>query len=145
MPTSKRLFVKTSTLPNAGKGLFTKVAIAKKEIVTEYTGDLLTWKEVQDDADNGYIFHINDEAVIDASKHPRSFGRYANDAAGLQRIKGLRNNTEYIEDGTRVFLIAKTDIPAGSEIFVSYGPQYWKQVRENLRLDREEKRERIKR
>ncbi|WP_018627569.1 SET domain-containing protein-lysine N-methyltransferase [Niabella aurantiaca] len=145
MPTSKRLFVKTSTLPNAGKGLFTKVAIAKKEIVTEYTGDLLTWKEVQDEADNGYIFHINDEAVIDASKHPRSFGRYANDAAGLQRVKGLRNNTEYIEDGTRVFLIAKTDIPAGSEIFVSYGPQYWQQVRENIRLDRQEKKERSKR
>ncbi|SDD79496.1 SET domain-containing protein-lysine N-methyltransferase [Niabella drilacis] len=141
MPSSKRLFVKTSSLPNAGKGLFTKVAIAKKEIVTEYTGDLLTWKEVEDDADNGYIFHINDEAVIDASRHPKSFGRYANDAAGLQRVKGIRNNAEYIEEGTRVYLVAKTDIPAGSEIFVSYGPQYWKQVRENIRFDREAAKE----
>ncbi|MBZ4189574.1 SET domain-containing protein [Niabella beijingensis] len=140
MPSSKRLFVKISTLPNAGKGLFTKVAIAKNEIVTEYTGHVVPWKDVADDADNGYIFHIDDETVIDARNDLSSFGRYANDAAGLERVKGIRNNTEYVEEGARVFLKAKTDIPAGGEILVSYGPQYWKQVKENIRIDREQEK-----
>lgn len=142
MPSSKRLFVKTSTLPNAGKGLFTKVAIAKNEIITEYIGNLVTWKDVEQDVDNGYIFHINDAAVIDASKNKNSFGRYANDAAGLQRIKGIINNAEYLEEGTRVFIKAKKAIPAGGEVFVAYGPQYWKQVKENMKLDAQEKKAR---
>lgn len=142
MPSSKHLFVKTSTLPNAGKGLFTKVAIAKNEIITEYIGNLVTWKDVEQDVDNGYIFHINDEAVIDASKNKNSFGRYANDAAGLQRIKGIINNAEYLEEGTRVFIKAKKAIPAGGEVFVAYGPQYWKQVKENMKLDAQEKKAR---
>ncbi|ANH82971.1 SET domain-containing protein-lysine N-methyltransferase [Niabella ginsenosidivorans] len=144
MPSSKRLFVKTSTLPNAGKGLFTKVNIAKNEIITEYIGNLVTWKEVEQDVDNGYIFHINDDAVIDASKNKNSFGRYANDAAGLQRVKGITNNAEYMEEGTRVFIKAKRAIPAGSEIFVAYGPQYWKQVRENIKLDAREQKKKSK-
>ena len=142
MPSSKRLFVKTSTLPNAGKGLFTKVAIAKNEIITEYIGNLVTWKDVEQDVDNGYIFHINDAAVIDASKNKNSFGRYANDAAGLQRIKGIINNAEYLEEGTRVFIKAKKAIPAGGEVFVAYGPQYCKQVKENMKLDAQEKKAR---
>ena len=135
MPSSKRLFVKASTLPDAGKGLFTKVDIAKNEIITEYEGELVTWKDVEDDVDNAYIFHITDDAVIDARNNKKTFGRYANDAAGLRRIKGIRNNAEYVEEGTRVFLRAKQNIPAGSEVFVSYGPLYWKQVRENIRAD----------
>lgn len=136
MPSSKRLFVQTSTLPNAGKGLFTKVAIAKNEVVTEYEGKLVTWKDVEDDVDNGYIFHINDNAVIDARKSLKTFGRYANDAAGLQKVKGITNNAEYVEEGTRVFIKAKKNIPAGNEVFVSYGSSYWKQVKENMEVDR---------
>lgn len=137
MPSSKRLFVKTSNLPDAGKGLFAKVDIAKNEIVTEYQGRLAAWKDVENDADNGYIFHINDDLVIDASKDLGSFGRYANDAAGLNRIKGLTNNAEYIEEDTHVFIKAKRKIPAGTEVFVSYGPGYWKQIKENMLLDRQ--------
>ncbi|AHF17927.1 SET domain-containing protein [Niabella soli] len=137
MPSSKRLFVKTSTLPNAGKGLFAKVDIAKNEIVTEYLGRLAAWKDVEDDFENGYIFHINDELVIDASKDKGSFGRYANDATGLTRVKGLTNNAEYFEEDTRVFIRAKRKIAAGNEVFVSYGPGYWKQIKENMLQDKQ--------
>ncbi len=94
-----------------------------------------TWAEVEDDADNPYIYFIDEQNVIDASKDLKSLGRYANDAAGLTRVPGLKNNAEYYEEGNRVYIKAKTAIPAGSEIFVSYGKDYWKQVRENIKLD----------
>ncbi|WP_346237673.1 SET domain-containing protein [Niabella insulamsoli] len=136
---AKHLKVKTSTIPQSGKGLFITVDVAKGMIITEYIGRRAKWSEVEDDADNPYIYYIDDDNVIDASKDVKSFGRYANDAAGLTRVKGLKNNAEYHEEANRVFIRAKTDIPAGSEIFVSYGRDYWRQVRDNIMLDAAEK------
>ena len=39
------LKVKKSTLPGAGKGLFTLNDIDKGEIVCEYEGERITWKQ----------------------------------------------------------------------------------------------------
>src|SRR5690606_2925408 len=51
----KQLFVKKSTIPNAGKGLFTKKAIAKGTRIVEYKGKISAWKDVKDeDGKNGY-------------------------------------------------------------------------------------------
>src|SRR5215203_1292456 len=47
----KQLFVKESTIPGAGKGLFTKVDIAKGTRVVEYKGRRTVWKEVKNDSD----------------------------------------------------------------------------------------------
>jgi hypothetical protein len=35
----------------------------------------------------------------------------------------------------KAYIESKRDIPAKSEIFVDYGPDYWKTIRENIRLD----------
>lgn len=134
----KNLEVKTSTLPNAGKGLFTKVFIEKGTRITEYEGRYTNWEDVAEDADNGYIFYIDDDNVIDAGKMKNSKARYANDAAGLTRIKGVRNNTKYVNENNRIFIDATRDIQAGEEIFVGYGKEYWETVRNNIRLDKEE-------
>jgi SET domain-containing protein len=135
----KYLFVKKSTLPNAGKGLFTKVFIPKGVKVVEYKGKITTWKEVEDvDGKNVYIFYVNRNHVIDAWKTPRHLARYANDARGLSRVKGVTNNCQYVTEGKRAFIESIKDIPAGSEILVDYGPDYWKVIRENLREARKE-------
>lgn len=134
-PSSKILMVKKSSLPNAGNGLFVKIDFKKGEMITEYKGRRRTWAQVENDADNGYIFHIDDDNVIDAQKNVNTFGRYANDAAGLHRVSGLRNNAEYIEESNRVFIRATRNIKAGNEVFVSYGKRYWKQVRDNMKDD----------
>ncbi len=131
----KHLKVKTSTIPQSGKGLFTAIDVPKGTIITEYVGRRATWAEVEDDADNPYIYFIDENNIIDAAKDLKSLGRYANDAAGLTRVNGLKNNAEYYEEDNRVYIKAKILIPAGSEIFVSYGRDYWKQVRENIKLD----------
>lgn len=133
-----QLVVKRSTLPDAGKGLFTKKAIAKGTKIAEYTGTITKWKEVEHhDGANPYIFYVNKNHVIDANTHKDSVARYANDARGLVKIKGLVNNAEFVEEGVRVFLVAKKDIPKGAEIFVGYGKEYWEVVRYNMRIDKQ--------
>lgn len=132
---AKHLKVKTSTIPQSGKGLFTAIDVPKGTVITEYIGRRATWADVEDDADNPYIYFIDEQNVIDASNDLKSLGRYANDAAGLTRVPGLKNNAEYYEEDNRVYIKAKAPIPAGSEIFVSYGKDYWNQVRDNIKLD----------
>ncbi|MFV0605207.1 MAG: SET domain-containing protein-lysine N-methyltransferase [Niabella sp.] len=141
LPSSKNLLVKKSLLPNAGNGLFTKINLNKGAVVTEYKGRRRTWAQVEDDVDNGYIYHIDDDNVIDAAKSVNTFGRYANDAAGLQKVEGLRNNAEYFEDDNRVFIRTTKSVIAGAEILVAYGKPYWKQVRENMEEDRKNKKQ----
>jgi SET domain-containing protein len=134
---NKYLFVKKSTLPNAGKGLFTKVFIPKGTRVTEYKGQVLTWKEVEKMADyrNGYVFYFTKNYVIDAWKTKKGLAHYANDAKGLTKVEGLKNNCEYDTEKKRCFVVAMRDIPAGSEILVGYGPEYWQVIRYNIKQD----------
>jgi len=132
----KQLVIKRSTLPGAGKGLFTKKFIPKGSVIVEYKGKITSWKEVQhNNGENGYIYYVKRYHVIDAGSRPNELARYANDAKGLAQVRGLSNNAEYTEDGLRVFIAAKKDIPAGSEILVSYGKEYWAAIRHNHKID----------
>lgn len=138
----KQLFVKKSTIPNSGKGLFTKKFIPKGTRIVEYKGKVSAWKDVKDeDGRNGYIFYVNRNHVINALPTTKALARYANDARGLVKIKGLTNNCDYITDGLQAFIESKKEIPAGSEIFVDYGKDYWKVIRENIKLWEKEKKE----
>jgi uncharacterized protein len=135
----KQLIVKKSTIPNSGQGLFTKKFIPKGTRIVEYKGKVTAWKEVKDeDGKNGYIFYVNRNHVINALPTKKALARYANDAKGLTRIKGVYNNADYITDGLKAFIESKKDIPAGGEILVDYGKDYWKVIRYNLKLRLEE-------
>jgi hypothetical protein len=133
----RHLFIRRSTLPGAGKGLFTKVAIKKGTRIVEYKGAPVTWKEVEKMADdrNGYVFFFSNRYCIDAWTYRKALGRYANDARGLVRVPGLVNNAEYDTEKRKCYIKATKDIPAGSEIFVGYGAEYWQVIRYNIRLD----------
>lgn len=138
----KQLYVKKSTIPNAGKGLFTKKFIPKGTLIVEYKGKRSTWKDVKDeDGKNGYIFYINRNNVINGLPNKKALARYANDARGLVRVKGVLNNCDYTVEGIRAYIEAKRDIPAGSEILVDYGKDYWKVIRHNIKLWAEEAKE----
>jgi SET domain-containing protein len=130
------LETKTSQIPNAGLGLFTTVAIKKGDRIIEYTGKITTWAEADHmNGDNPFIFYVNENHVIDASKTRKSLAKYANDAKGLTKVKGLTNNAEFEEDGLKVYIIATKNIKPNQEIFVDYGPDYWKTVKENMKID----------
>lgn len=137
----KHLYTRRSTLPGAGKGLFTKVPIPKGTRIVEYKGEILTWKEVEKMADdrNGYVFYFTKNYVIDAWKH-KGFAHYANDAKGIGRVEGIRNNSEYVTEGKRCYIEATADIPRGAEIFVGYGAEYWQVIRYNIRQEEARKK-----
>ncbi|MFZ1260001.1 MAG: SET domain-containing protein-lysine N-methyltransferase [Chitinophagaceae bacterium] len=143
----KKVVVKKSILPGAGKGLFAKELIPRGTRIVEYKGKITTWKEVDDnDGNNGYIYYVKRNHVIDASRHTSALARYANDARGLQRVKGVSNNAEYTEDGLKVYIESVKEIPAGAEILVEYGKEYWDVIRHNIKVDnqRQKLREREK-
>ena len=94
--------------------------------MVEYKGRIQPWREVKDqDGINGYLMYINRNVVINALPALKTLGRYANDARGLVRMEGIRNNSEYVSEGKRCFIEATRNIKAGEEIFVSYGRAYW--------------------
>jgi SET domain-containing protein len=132
------LLVKKSQLPNAGKGLFTNKPIKKNTKIVEYKGEIIDWKEyskrVKEDKD-GYLFFISNKRCIDAYNTPQYKARYANDAAGLGRTKGLKNNSSYQIFGDRCYIVAERDIAAGEEIFVNYTKEYWDCIRYNIKND----------
>lgn len=122
----KSLVIKKSNLPQAGKGLFTKIEISKGTRILEYKGKKRKWKDVKHlDGYNGYLMYITRNAVIDALPATKTLGRYANDAQGLNRIPGLTNNCEYVSEGNRCYIEAKRTIQKGEELLVGYGKEFW--------------------
>jgi uncharacterized protein len=141
------LVIKKSTLPSAGKGLFTKRDIKKGERFVEYLGEIITEAELDRRAEKniyGYAFFISKNKCIDAYYRPEAIARYANDARGLVRVTGIRNNCCYTIWKNRGWIEAERNIRAGEEIFVSYGAEYWKDIRYNIKLEKEKKAKKAK-
>jgi len=133
MVKQKELCVKRSKLPGAGKGLFTQTFIPKGTKIVEYKGRIHTWKELKEADNNGYLFYVNRNHVIDALPYQKAFARFANDAKGAVRQKGVTNNSQYITEGLKVYISSLRDIQPGEEILVGYGKEYWDIMRENQR------------
>ncbi|MCW3089750.1 MAG: hypothetical protein JWP81_819 [Ferruginibacter sp.] len=130
----KQLIVKDSTLPNAGKGLFTKTLISKGTRIIEYKGKITSWKDVDHkNGTNSYIYFVTKNHVIDGLPFKKEKARYVNDARGMTRVKGITNNCQYVEDGLKIYIEATKNIPAGSELFVGYGKEYWDIMKKNAK------------
>jgi len=127
MSQTPSFIIKRSSIPGAGLGLFTRIPFKKGDRIIEYKGRLRRWVEVKhEDATNPYLMRVSRTHAIDARRTLSALARYANDASGISRIPGLRNNAEYVSDGNRCFIEATRSIPAGSEILVGYGREFWK-------------------
>ena len=130
------LKIKNSKLPNAGKGLFTDKPIKKDSKIIEYKGEIINWKEYEKrvaENKDGYLLYISKERCIDAYATPKYKARYANDAEGLSRLKGLKNNACYEIYGEQAYIVAERDINAGEEVFVGYSKEYWDCIRYNIK------------
>lgn len=129
------LKVRPSTLPGVGRGLFTKIFIPKGTLITEHTGKITSLKEADhSNGNNVYLFFVSMKHVIDAKSDTKILARYVNDAKGITRVSGLKNNAGYVVMEKRVFIVALRNIEANEEIFVGYGKQYWDVVRKNFSL-----------
>jgi len=126
----KYLYLKKSELSGSGTGLFTRIDIPKGTRIVEYKGRLQPWKDVKhEDGYNAYLFKINSRLAVNALTYKKSLGRYANDAKGFSRIKGLHNNAEYEVEGNRVYIDAVRKIKKDEEILVEYGGNFWALMR----------------
>ncbi len=124
----KQLFIKRSQIPKAGKGLFTKEPISKGSYIVEYKGKVCAWKDIPVKRNiNTYVYYINRNHVIDALPNKKALARYANDANGVNKVERLVNNSRFIVEDGRVFIIAKKNIVSYSEILVGYKREFWKE------------------
>lgn len=133
------LIIKRSKLPGAGKGLYTTRAIRKESRIIEYRGEIIGYKEYRRRArrqEDHYLFYLRRELCIDALHTPQYKARYANDAAGITRLKGVRNNSDYVIYGDKCFIVASRDIKAGEEIFVNYTKPYWDCMRKRAKIQK---------
>lgn len=131
----KSLFIKKSNISKAGKGLFTKIFIPKYMIIAEYKGEHISNEEfkIRTNQNKGnYGLVLNDKIIIDAYIINDNIARYANDANGLQKCTGLKNNSIYIEHDNKMYIMASKNILPKQEIFVSYSPSYWQAFKRNL-------------
>src|ERR1700746_3448313 len=123
------LLVKKSKLPGAGKGLYTTKPYKKDDKIIEYRGEIIGWGEYNKRVarnEDGYLFYFNRNKCVDAFHTPQYKARFANDAAGIVRIPGLRNNSHYEIHDNKCYIVAARDIKAGEEIFCDYTRDYWK-------------------
>ena len=130
------LIIKKSRLPGAGKGLYTTKAISKESKIIEYRGEVIGYNEYRKRTRNEqdqYLFFVRMELCIDAMHTPQYKARYANDAAGITRLKGVKNNSDYVIFGNKCFIVASRDIKAGEEIFVNYTKSYWDYMRKRMK------------
>jgi SET domain-containing protein len=88
---------------------------------------------------NGYVFYFTSKYCIDAWKTKKSVAHFANDAMGITRVPGVKNNSEYVTEKKRCFIEASRDIAKGAELLVGYGAEYWRVIRYNIRLAQKNK------
>jgi len=102
-----------------GKGVFSVAALKKGEVVIEYKGEIISWKEAlrrhphdPKDPDHTFYFHIDDGRVIDAA-HGGNASRWINHSCNP--------NCEADEEEGRVFIKSLRNIKTGEELNYDYG------------------------
>lgn len=123
------LEIRTSRIPHAGNGVFTKVAIPKGAYLGAYTGEFITEEEYRRRAaENRWQYMMG---LLDCAK-PHT--------GGIVTIDGVQGNVftrmnyapaefqnvkfEKICEAPYVRIMALRDITAGEELWVDYGPRY---------------------
>jgi uncharacterized protein len=113
----KRIQVRKSGVH--GKGVFSAAKLKKGEVLIEYKGEVITWKEAlrrhphdPKDPDHTFYFHIDDKHVIDA-KFGGNAARWINHAC--------TPNCEADEIDGRIFIKALKKIEPDTELFYDYG------------------------
>lgn len=122
--------VKTSTIPNAGSGLFatrplsegTRIQYARPE-------DALTIGQVKDrygpEGRGDYVV-CNSSKCLDARSTQSGHGRYVNDPRGTRKQANSKLTVFQQGGQTKGNIRLTKRVKQGQEIFVSYGGNYWR-------------------
>lgn len=126
-----KLYVQHSTIPNAGKGLFTRKRIKDREYIGTYVGDVVT--DLAACKERDYIIETLPfmtawgkwtEPILLCGKRMDNKMRWINDP----RYDKGRVNCQAVQSHTgKIFICATKEILPGQEILMSYGDFYWKE------------------
>lgn len=138
----KYLYLKESHF--TGRGLFTKKEIKKGDIICTYMGELIDEEEALRRADeelDQYLVETANGKCLD-SMPIFCYAMYANDAAGIIKLPGLKNNSriEILKGAPR--MVAARNIKPDEEILVGYGRAYWNNVKQRIKKKEEAKAKR---
>jgi hypothetical protein len=104
-----------------GRGVYAIAPIAKGDVIIEYKGQMITWKEAEKrhphnpkEPDHTFFFHIDDKHVIDANVG-------GNAARWINHACHPNCESDIDEDHHRVFIKALRRIEPGEELFYDYG------------------------
>jgi hypothetical protein len=135
------LYLETSQIPNSGSGVFTKDFIPNNTFIDEYVGDIYTYNP-----GGFYVVEINTNYFIDAKNYPRCFMSMINDCEYItKQYKKKKNkkidvtpkvyydkynnklitNCQFVYNDKKCLIYSTTDILSDSELFISYGADYW--------------------
>lgn len=110
----------TSTIPNAGLGVFSLRQFKAGDLVCRYYSEYLTQSQYKRRYKlkelAKYALEFKHGEFVDGSKH-RGIDMMINHAENGDP----RCNVDFAEDGIR----AKLEIQPGDELLVDYGPDYW--------------------
>jgi hypothetical protein len=126
----KKLRIKDSTIPNAGKGLFcydpsqpyNAIIFRPNDTVIEYKGEHLTLRQLEDryEGNNApYTVRVKQDDYIDSAVN-RGVGSLANHKAVSYTNARLSSNYT----NSTVSIKATKNIRNNQEIFVNYGDEY---------------------
>lgn len=124
-------FVTRSSVKNAGQGVFARKTIKKNTPITDFQGEPVAPEDVKHEQ---YALQVNTQIALDPepTSHSTHHGALCNSGIRDSHFKPgygqpLRNNSRFsnrLKADDRVAVLANTTIPAGREVFVSYGKSY---------------------
>ena len=117
------LRVKTSNVKAAGLGLYSGKKAIKKGTLIPYSGEQLTRAQIDrryGDKTAQYTLCRSAKSCLDARRTDEpGMARWINDSRGTSHRNNTRLTGAYTATATR-------KIPPNTEIFASYGREYWK-------------------
>ncbi len=120
--------IRPSRIIGAGDGLYVLEDVFGGTCIGEYTGER---RPLTNMCISSYSFDIQDGSYIDAMDYPRSVIAMVNDSrdlkcGGLLYPYNCEFRVQEVCGVKRCYLYSLIDILAGEELYVDYGPDYWK-------------------